>query len=229
MNAGAQARGTKGGAGEVGGGRGDEHQHLKDERKEEEEERWTLGKGGGSRWWPSRPEEETDEKQKKFQRLHERRLFHPWRRLVEAVRSRGRDGGRSCCLRRPSPPRWNEKNQNPKQTDDVYALSLGKGRPQHKHSRYHKHLPVSLLGSWQLHGARGASGTTATTLAANPRRKRWRGTSGKTNRRRRAQTKLLPSQHSTVLRDKGRGGEEGRDHFITPLMKFYKKTKYIYI
>lgn len=205
--------------GSWGGGRGDEHQHLKDKRNncQRSDGLWgtEAGAGGGRHGLKRRRMRKRGSSSSSM-----RGDFSPpgvvsWR-LSEA--EGGTEGGAAASVRLR--PRWNDaparakKNQNAKQTDDVYALSLGKGRPQHKHSRYHKHFPVSLLRSWQLHGARGASGTTATTLAANPRRKRWRGTSGKTNKRwslfeSTNQTSPFPAFHGAERQREGRRGRPG--------------------
>lgn len=90
-------------------------QQLKDKRNhcQRSDGLWGTGAGGSRK----KPEEETDEKRKKFQQLHERRLLHLWRRLMEVGRAgEEREGGGGGIYR----PHWNDarakKKEKTKQT-----------------------------------------------------------------------------------------------------------------
>lgn len=139
-----------------------------------------------------------------------------WWRLAERGGGGGGGRGREEPLppleRRSSTSQKKEKKTHSKQSDDVYALSLGKGRLQHKHSRYHKHSAVSLLGSWQLHGAQGLRGRRPAlkTLGANVGEEPAR----KTNTRRPLfqstnQTSPFPAFHGASGRRDGRTATPG--------------------
>lgn len=223
--------------GSWGGGRGDEHQHLKDKRNncQRSDGLWgtEAGAGGGRHGLKKRRMRKRRSSSSSMRGDFSTPGVVSWR---SSEAEGGTEGGAAASV--GLRPRWNDAPARAKKTETQNRLTmfmrclLAKDGLSTNTAATINTSPYLCFAAGSYTEPAGLRGrrqrSSLRTLGANvgeePAEKQTN-----VGRFSRAQTKLLPSQHSTVLRDKGRGEEEGRDHFITPLMKFYKKQNiYIY-
>lgn len=217
MNAGAQTIGTKMGGGEVGGG--EELQHLKDKRNncQRSDGLWGTeagGAGGGRHGLKKRRMRKRRSSSSSMRGDFSTAGIVSWR---SAEAEGGTEGGAAAYV--SLRPHWNDAPARAKKTKPqnrltmfMHCLLAEDGLSTNTAATINT-SPYLCFAAGSYTEPAGASGTTATTLAADPHRKCWRQTSGKQTCRllfeSTNQTSPFPAFHGAEGRREGRTGRPG--------------------